>query len=183
MSFFLSGFLLKLLDNINPDRSLFVCVSDSSGSTEDSGPDQTPDHVSHTASTLRCRCHGITALLPSPPRLKLEPRPVSESAPPPGAPAPSPWTPLFNTHTGSVFPLLTLAKLLSALNCSSKQTWDLTKMRYKAVLIVRCVTAGTVGVTDLNQRQVWMEEVKSGNWSPNFSNVFAALLFHSSSIS
>lgn len=118
---FFSGFLL---DNINPDCSLFFFVSDSSGSTEDSGPDQTNDLVHHTAPALCCCCsrHGITALLPSPPRLKHEPHPVSESAPTPGAPAPRPWTHLFSTHTGSVFSLLTLAKFQSALNDSSQRT-------------------------------------------------------------
>ncbi|XP_074470606.1 zinc finger protein 385D-like isoform X3 [Sebastes fasciatus] len=93
-------------------------AADSSRSTEEPRPDQTSGLLPPTASTLRCRCHGNAAPLLSPPCLELEPRPVSESAPPPGAAASGPWTHLFNTHAGAVFPLLTPATSQSALNCS-----------------------------------------------------------------
>lgn len=97
---------------------IFNLSSDLSSSTKDPGPDQTSGLMSHTASTLCCCCHAVTALLPSLPCLKFKPHPVSVSAPPPAAPAPVSWTHLFNTYTGSVFPLLTLSNSQWALNYS-----------------------------------------------------------------
>ncbi|XP_040910180.1 zinc finger protein 385D-like isoform X1 [Toxotes jaculatrix] len=82
-------------------------AADSAGSTEEPRPDQTSGLVSPTASAFHCRRHGHAAPLPSPACLKLEPCPVSESAPSPGTAASSPWTHLFNTHTSPVLSLLT----------------------------------------------------------------------------
>lgn len=89
---------------------IVTCVSsDKTYSTEEPGPEQTSGLLSLTTPPVCRRCcrPGTVDAVPPPANHKLKPRPVSQSAPLPGAASPSGWTHLFTTHTSSLFPLLT----------------------------------------------------------------------------
>lgn len=119
---FFSGFLLKLPNLLfrekekNPDSSFSVSFADSSGSTKEPRPDQTFGLICPTASAFCCHrcCYGNATPFPSSACLKLKSRPISESAPPSDPAASGSWVHLFNTHVGSVSPLLTQSVSQSA---------------------------------------------------------------------